>query len=416
MEPHTDSRVTRRQLLVRVGAAAAALAVGHGLRSPQLAEAQGFGAGLTFGAHHLAWQWLFQEDGTPEDIRVKLAPHRMGLVVKTHDATQWMARYDNSPFAVTGVDQIARLSAFFEEGGVPFHAWCVVRGLDPLAEADMAAQVLASGVRSLVLDLEPHPGFWLATPREAVLFGDSLRQRFPNATIVTSIDPRPWQLREIPLAEFAAFSNALAPQLYWDEFNSPENWSRFAAEGYVPGPAGITPRFLVDTAVAELEQYGLPVYPIGQGSAAGTDTWPAFLDQAFRQDAEAVSVWRYGVTEDAVWELLGNNPPRQRTYVIEPGDTLSYLALVWGTEVETIVAVNGITDPNHIQVGQVLIIPGSGAAGVQPVTERLRYVVAPGDNLTWLAERWGTTVERIMEVNGITNPDRIYVGTELLIP
>ena len=63
----------------------------------------------------------------------------------------------------------------------------------------MAAQVLASGVRSLVLDLEPHPGFWLATPREAVLFGDSLRQRFPNATIVTSIDPRPWQLRENPV-------------------------------------------------------------------------------------------------------------------------------------------------------------------------------------------------------------------------
>lgn len=43
------------------------------------------------------------------------------------------------------------------------------------------------------------------------------------------------------------------------------------------------------------------------------------------------------------------------------------------------------------------------------------YVVRPGDNLTRIAARYGTTVWAIQQQNGIWNPDRIYVGQRLLI-
>jgi LysM repeat protein len=44
-------------------------------------------------------------------------------------------------------------------------------------------------------------------------------------------------------------------------------------------------------------------------------------------------------------------------YVVQKGDTLSSLAEDFGTTVEEIMAANGLTNPNAIQVGQTLIIP-----------------------------------------------------------
>lgn len=50
-------------------------------------------------------------------------------------------------------------------------------------------------------------------------------------------------------------------------------------------------------------------------------------------------------------------PPPAKTYTVKPGDTLSAIALKFGTTVAAIVAANNIANPNLIQVGQVLVIP-----------------------------------------------------------
>jgi murein DD-endopeptidase MepM/ murein hydrolase activator NlpD len=46
------------------------------------------------------------------------------------------------------------------------------------------------------------------------------------------------------------------------------------------------------------------------------------------------------------------------TYVIQPGDSLSVIAGQFGLTVEELAEANGISDPNVIKVGQVLVIPG----------------------------------------------------------
>lgn len=51
------------------------------------------------------------------------------------------------------------------------------------------------------------------------------------------------------------------------------------------------------------------------------------------------------------------SPTPAGLYIVQPGDTLSALALDFGTTVEDLMAANGLTDPNAIQVGQPLIIP-----------------------------------------------------------
>src|SRR5258706_16033808 len=48
----------------------------------------------------------------------------------------------------------------------------------------------------------------------------------------------------------------------------------------------------------------------------------------------------------------------QMTYTVQPGENLFRIALRYGTTVEALAAANQITDPTHITVGEVLIIPG----------------------------------------------------------
>jgi LysM repeat protein len=98
--------------------------------------------------------------------------------------------------------------------------------------------------------------------------------------------------------------------------------------------------------------------------------------------------------------------------VVQPGQTLSEIALQHGVSVEQLATVNGISDPNRIYVGQRLrLVPGKGQAPA-PAT----HVVAYGENLTTIARRHGTTVAALATANGLANPSLIRVGQELVLP
>ena len=73
--------------------------------------------------------------------------------------------------------------------------------------------------------------------------------------------------------------------------------------------------------------------------------------------------------------------------------------------------LNGIANPNRIYVGQVIRIPVDSSGPVQPTY----YVVKRGDTLSGIAARFGTTYQRLMQLNGIRNPNLIYVGQRLRI-
>lgn len=100
-------------------------------------------------------------------------------------------------------------------------------------------------------------------------------------------------------------------------------------------------------------------------------------------------------------------------YTVEPGDTLSQIASEHGVSTSAIAAENGITDPNRIWVGQLLSIPGGTTDS--PSSAPDIYVVQPGETLGTIAARFGTTVSTIAELNGITNPNIVYAGTRLIM-
>ncbi len=104
-------------------------------------------------------------------------------------------------------------------------------------------------------------------------------------------------------------------------------------------------------------------------------------------------------------------------YTVRPGDNLTRIAYRYGTTVAAIMYANGLHS-SVIYVGQVLLIPagssggGGGGGGGCPQT----YVVQPGDTLSGIARRFGVSTYELARCNGISNPSFIYVGQRLCIP
>lgn len=104
--------------------------------------------------------------------------------------------------------------------------------------------------------------------------------------------------------------------------------------------------------------------------------------------------------------------PEYITYVIQPGDTLSGIARRYGTTVTALTQLNKLSDPDKIYAGNTLKVPENGT-GVDSSTQY--YTIRPGDTLSEIARRFGTTVSALTRLNGISDPDKIYAGNRIRI-
>ena len=115
--------------------------------------------------------------------------------------------------------------------------------------------------------------------------------------------------------------------------------------------------------------------------------------------------------------LVTASPAGAQTVVtVEAGDSLSAIAIEHGTTVSALMAANGITDPDRVYMGQRLVIPGAGAAATPTTLPTMVVVVQRGDSLSAIAAEYGVTMAALIEANNITDPDTVHVGQELLVP
>lgn len=98
-------------------------------------------------------------------------------------------------------------------------------------------------------------------------------------------------------------------------------------------------------------------------------------------------------------------PENVISYTVHYGDTLSEIAVRYGTTYQALAAYNGISNPNLIYAGQVIRIPVGSSAGGNRF-----YTVKAGDTLSEIALRFGTTVKELQRINGIQNANLIYAG------
>lgn len=100
-------------------------------------------------------------------------------------------------------------------------------------------------------------------------------------------------------------------------------------------------------------------------------------------------------------------------YFVKRGDTLSHIALWYNTTVENLVRLNNIQNPDLIYIGQRLLISVSDDPNK---SKEVKYTVKRGDTLSKIANRYGITVNEIVALNNIQNPNLIFVGQQLRIP
>ena len=99
-------------------------------------------------------------------------------------------------------------------------------------------------------------------------------------------------------------------------------------------------------------------------------------------------------------------PPAKKyiTYTVSRGNTLWGIAQKFNTTIAKIAAINEIKNPNLIYEGEVLKID----AGPLTSDSYLSYRIKEGDTLWGIAARYNTTVENLVQINNIQNPDLIY--------
>ena len=105
--------------------------------------------------------------------------------------------------------------------------------------------------------------------------------------------------------------------------------------------------------------------------------------------------------------------PPTFSYVVQPGDTLASLSRRFGVGLAALIELNELSDPDNLSVGQELRIPGVAPAGVG---RGGTYVVKEGDTLFSIARQYGVTVDSLAQANNISDPSTLYVGQELVVP
>lgn len=103
-------------------------------------------------------------------------------------------------------------------------------------------------------------------------------------------------------------------------------------------------------------------------------------------------------------------------YIVKNGDTLYKIANVYNVTVDQIKNANNLTS-NILSIGQKLLIPSSEAAKEKELneSENLNYIVQKGDNLYNIANKYGITVNSLKEINNLTS-NILQIGQVLIIP
>ena len=103
--------------------------------------------------------------------------------------------------------------------------------------------------------------------------------------------------------------------------------------------------------------------------------------------------------------------PTTIEYVVSQGDTLSSIARRYATSVADISALNpALSNVNELAPGTVLVIRPNTAVPVR------LHQVRRGESASSIARQYGISVSALIQANGLSDPNHIYVGQVLVIP
>lgn len=128
-----------------------------------------------------------------------------------------------------------------------------------------------------------------------------------------------------------------------------------------------------------------------------------FTDGIFLNDNSAIST-----------ETTPDVSPNTTCITVTRGETLSQIAIRYNTSYQYLAKVNNIPNPNLIFIGQRICVPSLESNDINDTSHKL-YIVQRGNTLTYISRLFGVSIESIVELNDISNPNLIFTGEILKI-
>ena len=110
-----------------------------------------------------------------------------------------------------------------------------------------------------------------------------------------------------------------------------------------------------------------------------------------------------------IFKIPGEESITDNTYTVKKGDSLYSIARTYGTTVDKLKDINNLTS-NNLSIGQVLKLPSGDTT-----KDNVVYTVQKGDSLYSIAREYGTTVDALKKLNNITS-NTLSIGQKLLLP
>jgi LysM repeat protein len=169
---------------------------------------------------------------------------------------------------------------------------------------------------------------------------------------------------------------------------------------------------------------------LGLVIVVGVVIWVTRTQGSFDSVAQAVEPGLLPATLEltpypSVTRLPTNTPtgtplptPTPLTHVVEAGDTLEFIAQLYGVSVDKLIDLNEVKDVRALSVGQSLTIPARQGPEWEPnpLPSLMIYVVNEGDTLSSISFEIGTPMEAIEAANPNLKLDLIYPGQEIVVP
>ena len=108
---------------------------------------------------------------------------------------------------------------------------------------------------------------------------------------------------------------------------------------------------------------------------------------------------------------------------VNSGETLSSIASQYQVRSRDLMALNNLRNANHVEVGQTLRLPSNAVmprpafkpVAVTPIPGATEHTVAKGQTLTQIAKAYKLPVASLISINQLSDPNKVEVGTRLYL-
>jgi len=195
----------------------------------------------------------------------------------------------------------------------------------------------------------------------------------------------------------------------------PDNSQTMEVQAAAPAPINATP--VSDSGLRYTVQPGDSLFTIGQRYGVN---WQSVAqlnglgERTILQIGMEVRIPGSGGQQPAVTQQAENR------YTVVPGDTLLGIALRFGLSWQTLAAANGLSERSLLQIGDVLVIPGSAVntatTASTPATPALTHTVQSGETVWVIAARYAVDWRAILQANGLGEQSLLQIGQVLTLP